>query len=55
MLGIRAGIIDDIDGSIIQEKGKPNMEVYVERRPPWVKVFEGVDQRDEKYELVSSG
>lgn len=48
-IGIRAGVLDD--QSILDNP--PALEVYVERRPPWIKQVEGAVQLNHKYEVVS--
>lgn len=52
MLGVRVGVLNDID---VVNDAMLQMELYVERRPGWLKAVEGAEQRDEKYELVGSG
>lgn len=52
MVGLRAGVLDD--QSIVNEK-PPQIEVYVERRPDWVKQVEGAVQLNAKYEVVGGG
>ena len=51
MIGIRAGVLDD--QSILEEP--PKMEVFVGRRPKWMKKIEGAMQMDGKYEVVEEG
>ncbi|KAI0830459.1 Mss4-like protein [Hypoxylon sp. FL0890] len=48
-IGVRAGVLDD--QSILDTP--PAIEVYVEKRPPWVKQVEGAIQLNGKYEIVS--
>ncbi|KAF2105010.1 hypothetical protein NA57DRAFT_71205 [Rhizodiscina lignyota] len=53
MVGIRAVVLDDPDGTVISsEEGRPMLEVYVERRPVWMPKVEGVAQLNSKYELI---
>ena len=54
-MGLRAGMVDQWDEVVNAESGKPIMEVYVERRPPWLKQVEGAEQRDARYRLVGGG
>jgi hypothetical protein len=49
MVGIRAGILDD--QNLLNEK-PPQIEVYVEKRPKWMKKVEGAVQLDGKYEIL---
>ncbi|KAI2632550.1 Mss4-like protein [Hypomontagnella submonticulosa] len=49
-IGICAGVLDD--QSLIDNP--PAIEVYVEKRPPWVKQVEGAIQLNGQYEIVSS-
>jgi hypothetical protein len=49
MVGIRAGILDD--QSLLNEK-PPQIEVYVEKRPKWMKNVEGAVQLNGKYEIL---
>ncbi|KAH8698764.1 Mss4-like protein [Talaromyces proteolyticus] len=48
-VGLRAGVLDD--QSILDIP--PKVEVYVERRPPWIKQIEGAIQLNGKYKIVS--
>lgn len=48
-IGVRAGVLDD--QSLLDNP--PAIEVYVEKRPPWVKQVEGAIQLNGKYEVVS--
>ncbi|KAI7786191.1 hypothetical protein LA080_004575 [Diaporthe eres] len=48
-VGLRAGVLDE---QRILDK-PPAIEVYVERRPRWVKPIEGAIQLNRNYELVS--
>lgn len=52
MVGIRAGVLDD--QSILNEEA-PKIEVYVERRPKWMKKIDGAFQLNGKYEIVEEG
>ncbi|KAI0130924.1 Mss4-like protein [Daldinia grandis] len=47
-IGVRAGVLDD--QSILDNP--PGLEVYVERRPPWIKQVEGAVQLNYKYDVV---
>ncbi|KAH8808682.1 Mss4-like protein [Xylogone sp. PMI_703] len=47
-IGLRAGVLDD--QSILDTP--PAIEVYVERRPPWIKQVEGAVQLNGKYEVL---
>ncbi|OTA85285.1 hypothetical protein M434DRAFT_36167 [Hypoxylon sp. CO27-5] len=49
IIDVRAGVLDD--QNILDDP--PAIEVYVERRPPWVKKVEGAIQLNGKYEVVS--
>ena len=49
MVGIRAGVLDD--QSLLNEK-PPQIEVYVEKRPKWMKQVEGAVQLSGKYEVL---
>ena len=51
MVGIRAGVLDD--QSILDEP--PMMEVYVERRPKWMKEIDGATQLSGTYEVLEAG
>ena len=51
MVGIRAGVLDD--QSILDEP--PMMEVYVERRPMWMKKIDGATQLSGTYEVLKGG
>lgn len=53
VVNIKAGIIDDTDW--IDEHGKPEIEVYVERSPVWQIPVEGAVQLNERYEVVHAG
>ncbi|KAI1506407.1 Mss4-like protein [Biscogniauxia marginata] len=47
-VGIRAGVLDD--QSFVDTP--PSLEVYVERRPPWIKQVEGAVQLNGRYERI---
>ncbi|KAH8659785.1 Mss4-like protein [Xylariales sp. PMI_506] len=49
-IGLRAGILDD--QSLLDKA--PAIEVYVDRRPPWIKQVEGAIQLDSSYKVVTS-
>ena len=49
MVGLKAAVLDD--QTPLNEKA-PLMEVYVERRPMWMKRVEGAVQLSGKYEVV---
>ncbi|KAI6085673.1 Mss4-like protein [Hypoxylon rubiginosum] len=48
-VGLRAGVLDD--QSLLDTP--PGIEVYVEKRPPWIKQIEGAMQMSGKYEVLS--
>ncbi|KAI1780813.1 Mss4-like protein [Hypoxylon cercidicola] len=48
-IGVRAGVLDD--QSLLDTP--PAIEVYVEKRPPWIKQVEGAIQLNGKYEMVT--
>ena len=52
MVGIRAGVLDD--QSTVDAEA-PKMEVYVEKRPKWLRKIEGAMQLSGKYEIVEEG
>ena len=47
-IGLRAGVLDD--QSLLN--APPMVEVYAERRPPWVQPIEGAIQLNRKYEPI---
>ena len=49
-IGVRAGVLDDQSFT----DAPPQVEVYVERRPPWIKPVEGSYQLNGKSEQVST-
>ena len=49
MIGVRAGVLDD--HSPLNNEA-PKIEVYVERRPKWLKQVDGAIQLNGKYEMV---
>ena len=50
VVNVKAGVIDD--EAWLNEKGKPVLEVYVDRRLVWVPKFEGILQLNSRYEVL---
>jgi hypothetical protein len=50
-LGLRAGVLDD--PKIVNEAAV-QMELYVERKPAWLKAVEGAQQRDAELGILWS-
>ncbi|OTB13541.1 hypothetical protein K445DRAFT_24714 [Daldinia sp. EC12] len=48
-IGLRAGVLND--ESLLDTP--PRVEIYVERRPQWLKQIEGAMQLNSKFEVVS--
>ncbi|KAI1480718.1 hypothetical protein F4774DRAFT_408544 [Daldinia eschscholtzii] len=48
-IGLRAGVLND--QSLLDTP--PRVEIYVERRPQWLKQIEGAMQLNSKFEVVS--
>jgi len=49
MIGVGAGCIDDPK---VADEMKPIMALYVEKKPKWLSVADGADQRNWKHELI---
>ncbi|KAI1487038.1 Mss4-like protein [Biscogniauxia mediterranea] len=47
-VGIRAGVLDDQT----MVDSPPTVEVYVEKRPPWIKAIDGAVQLNSRYERI---
>lgn len=50
IVNVKAGVVDDVEW--LSEKGKPVLEVYVDRRMAWVPKLEGTLQLNSRYEVV---